>query len=175
MLSSLWYHGSSSSAHWQAWVRVTVSDSFTLIPCTDGPQWLLIRKWGNPPGLRLRYIQVSLWRSTFNVQPRSGLRRAAELNIKWKNIEGPPRPTFLCFRTIPDSDVSIPLSPIEVHARSRGLLCCIGFLILLPIGALVPGYTRTLPYKWVSCHPTKFFYPLPRADGSTLIVPSNSL
>lgn len=43
---------------------------------------------------------------------------------------------------------TIPLSPIEVHARNHALLCSIGFLILLPIGALVPRYTRTLPYKW---------------------------
>jgi hypothetical protein len=49
-----------------------------------------------------------------------------------------------------DSDVSIPLNALEVHARNHGLLCCIGFLIILPIGALIPRYTRTLRYKYVS-------------------------
>jgi len=51
------------------------------------------------------------------------------------------------------SDIlSIPLSPLEVHARNHALLCSIGFLILLPIGALIPRYTRTLPYKWFYAH-----------------------
>lgn len=81
--------------------------------------------------------------------------RAAECSIN-EFTKGHPRPSFLYFshHTMSDSDVTLPLSPVEVHARNHALLCSIGFLILLPIGALVPRYTRTLPYKCVSYHPT---------------------
>jgi len=44
------------------------------------------------------------------------------------------------------------LTSLEVHARNHALLCSIGFLILLPLGALVPRYTRTLRYKWFHAH-----------------------
>lgn len=59
-----------------------------------------------------------------------------------------------------DSDTTFPFNPVEIHARKHALLCSIGFLILLPIGALVPRYTRTLRYKWVPYHPTNKFWNL---------------
>jgi len=63
---------------------------------------------------------------------------------------------------VSDSDVSIPLSPFEILARNHALLCSIGFLIILPIGALIPRYTRTLPYKWFHAHwPIQLFIAAP--------------
>jgi len=45
-----------------------------------------------------------------------------------------------------------PLNPLELRLRSHAILCTVGFLILLPIGVLVPRLTRTLPYKWFYVH-----------------------
>jgi len=50
------------------------------------------------------------------------------------------------------SEVTFPLDPLELRVRSHAILCTTGFLILLPIGALVARYTRTLPYKWFYVH-----------------------
>jgi len=44
------------------------------------------------------------------------------------------------------------LTPFEVRVRNHAVLCTVGFLILLPIGALVARYSRTLPYKWFYAH-----------------------
>ncbi|KAF8813108.1 hypothetical protein BYT27DRAFT_7181683 [Phlegmacium glaucopus] len=48
--------------------------------------------------------------------------------------------------------MSTPLNDLEISVRKHALLCTIGFLIILPIGALLPRYTRTLPYKWFYGH-----------------------
>jgi hypothetical protein len=48
--------------------------------------------------------------------------------------------------------VTFPLSPLEIRARNHAILCTVGFLVLLPIGALVARYSRTLPYKWFWAH-----------------------
>ncbi|PPQ86670.1 hypothetical protein CVT25_006745 [Psilocybe cyanescens] len=45
-----------------------------------------------------------------------------------------------------------PLSDVERRARTHAILCVVGFLILLPIGALVARYSRTLRYKWFWAH-----------------------
>ncbi|KAH9478767.1 Cytochrome b561 and DOMON domain-containing protein [Psilocybe cubensis] len=47
---------------------------------------------------------------------------------------------------------SIPLTELERRARNHAILCVVGFLILLPIGALVARYSRTLRYKWFWAH-----------------------
>jgi len=47
---------------------------------------------------------------------------------------------------------NIPLSDVEKQARNHALLCTIGFLIILPIGALIPRLTRTLKWKWFNAH-----------------------
>ncbi|KAF8903895.1 hypothetical protein CPB84DRAFT_710263 [Gymnopilus junonius] len=54
--------------------------------------------------------------------------------------------------TSPTATISFPLSELEIRARNHAILCTIGFLILLPIGALVARYSRTLPYKWFWAH-----------------------
>ncbi|KAF9553565.1 hypothetical protein CPC08DRAFT_822235 [Agrocybe pediades] len=48
--------------------------------------------------------------------------------------------------------VVFPLNFIEIRARRHAILCTIGFLILLPIGALIARYSRTLRYKWFWAH-----------------------
>lgn len=45
------------------------------------------------------------------------------------------------------SDAATPLNALEIRLRSHAILCTVGFLIILPIGVLVPRLTRTLPYK----------------------------
>ncbi|KAF5371443.1 hypothetical protein D9757_009989 [Collybiopsis confluens] len=47
---------------------------------------------------------------------------------------------------------SIPLTPPEVLAKRHAILVTIGFLILLPIGALIPRYTRTFTPAWFPAH-----------------------
>ncbi|KAF8887573.1 hypothetical protein BD779DRAFT_1526991 [Infundibulicybe gibba] len=46
------------------------------------------------------------------------------------------------------SSSSIPLFPIERTVRSHGILCTVGFLILLPIGVLVARYARNWTNRW---------------------------
>jgi len=50
------------------------------------------------------------------------------------------------------SDTALPLNSLEIRLRSHAILCIVGFLIILPIGVLVPRLTRTLPYKWFYVH-----------------------
>jgi len=47
---------------------------------------------------------------------------------------------------------SLPLSPIEMKARTHALLCSTGFLILLPLGVLLARYTRTFTNHWFWGH-----------------------
>ncbi|KAJ7185879.1 hypothetical protein C8R46DRAFT_1061958 [Mycena filopes] len=49
-------------------------------------------------------------------------------------------------------EFSIPLTSIEVMARNHALLCSIGFLVLLPLGALLPRYARTFTNRWFWGH-----------------------
>ncbi|KAF9010275.1 hypothetical protein BDQ17DRAFT_1274103 [Cyathus striatus] len=44
------------------------------------------------------------------------------------------------------------LSELEKRAEHHAILCTVGFLILLPVGALVARYTRTLTNKWFYAH-----------------------
>ncbi|KIL60296.1 hypothetical protein M378DRAFT_168318 [Amanita muscaria Koide BX008] len=46
----------------------------------------------------------------------------------------------------------LPLTPLEVQARNHGLLCAIGFLIILPLGTLFARYARTFTNKWLYVH-----------------------
>jgi len=46
----------------------------------------------------------------------------------------------------------IPLTYYEVKARNHALLCTIGFLILLPLGALLPRIIRTFTQRWWIAH-----------------------
>ncbi|KIK63346.1 hypothetical protein GYMLUDRAFT_41071 [Collybiopsis luxurians FD-317 M1] len=45
-----------------------------------------------------------------------------------------------------------PLLPLEVMARNHAILATTGFLILLPIGALIPRYLRTFTPAWFPVH-----------------------
>ena len=58
-----------------------------------------------------------------------------------------------------DSFPSFPLNKYEVKARNHALLCTIGFLILLPLGALVPRYLRTLTQRYVSLYYLTYTFP----------------
>jgi hypothetical protein len=51
-----------------------------------------------------------------------------------------------------DDGSSFPLLPYEKKGRNHALLCTIGFMILLPIGVLVPRYLRTLTQRCVSLY-----------------------
>jgi hypothetical protein len=51
-----------------------------------------------------------------------------------------------------DDGSSFPLLPYEKKGRNHALLCTIGFMILLPIGVLVPRYLRTLTQRWWFAH-----------------------
>ncbi|KAL0959521.1 hypothetical protein HGRIS_011235 [Hohenbuehelia grisea] len=50
------------------------------------------------------------------------------------------------------SDVPFPLSPLEKQARNHAILCTTGFLILLPLGALIARYARTFTNRWWIVH-----------------------
>ncbi|KXN84643.1 hypothetical protein AN958_12243 [Leucoagaricus sp. SymC.cos] len=45
-----------------------------------------------------------------------------------------------------------PLQPLEKQAKTHAILCSIGFLVLLPIGALIARYSRTFTTKWLLPH-----------------------
>eukprot|EP00914_Ancora_sagittata_P012730 GHVO01024522.1.p1 GENE.GHVO01024522.1~~GHVO01024522.1.p1 ORF type:complete len:154 (+),score=2.61 GHVO01024522.1:672-1133(+) len=47
---------------------------------------------------------------------------------------------------------TFPLSPLEVMARNHAILATTGFLILLPIGVLIPRYTRSFTPAWFPIH-----------------------
>ncbi|TDL18798.1 hypothetical protein BD410DRAFT_792984 [Rickenella mellea] len=47
---------------------------------------------------------------------------------------------------------TIPLLPLEKKIRNHATLCAVGFLILLPIGALVGRYLRTFTSRWFWGH-----------------------
>jgi len=53
-----------------------------------------------------------------------------------------------------------PLNAYEIKARNHALLCTIGFLILLPLGALLPRIIRTFTQRYVSSlsDPTPFTF-----------------
>ncbi|KAI0745649.1 hypothetical protein C8Q76DRAFT_604670 [Earliella scabrosa] len=46
----------------------------------------------------------------------------------------------------------IPLFPFEKYIIAHAIFCVIGFLGLLPLGALVARYTRTFTPKWYTAH-----------------------
>ncbi|KAF9023335.1 hypothetical protein BDZ89DRAFT_1069943 [Hymenopellis radicata] len=50
------------------------------------------------------------------------------------------------------SSSSFPLSSLEKQIKTHALLCATGFLILLPIGVLIPRYTRTFTNRWFPVH-----------------------
>ncbi|KAH0578304.1 hypothetical protein H2248_003931 [Termitomyces sp. 'cryptogamus'] len=47
---------------------------------------------------------------------------------------------------------SFPLTPVERTAKTHAILCVTGFLILLPIGALVARFIRTFSTRWWTAH-----------------------
>ncbi|EJF65227.1 hypothetical protein BD309DRAFT_949184 [Dichomitus squalens] len=49
-------------------------------------------------------------------------------------------------------DIVIPLLPFEKYIIAHAILCVIGFLGLLPLGALVARYTRTFSPSWFTAH-----------------------
>ncbi|KAL0579718.1 hypothetical protein V5O48_002282 [Marasmius crinis-equi] len=51
-----------------------------------------------------------------------------------------------------DGGFEAPLSPIEIQARNHAILCATGFLILLPVGALIARYARTFTRSWFPIH-----------------------
>lgn len=50
------------------------------------------------------------------------------------------------------STVSFPLSPVEKLAKTHAILCATGFLVLLPIGALIARYGRNITKHWFYVH-----------------------
>ena len=50
------------------------------------------------------------------------------------------------------STLVIPLLPFEKYIIAHAIFCVIGFLGLLPLGALVARYTRTFTPKWYTAH-----------------------
>ncbi|KAG6810213.1 hypothetical protein H0H92_012859 [Tricholoma furcatifolium] len=48
--------------------------------------------------------------------------------------------------------ISFPLTPLEKTAKTHAILCTTGFLILLPIGALVARFARTFSTRWWTAH-----------------------
>ena len=50
------------------------------------------------------------------------------------------------------TDIVIPLLPFEKYIICHACLCVIGFLGLLPLGALVARYTRTFSPYWYTAH-----------------------
>ncbi|KAK0203899.1 hypothetical protein DFS33DRAFT_1260495 [Desarmillaria ectypa] len=47
---------------------------------------------------------------------------------------------------------NFPLTSIEQQLKTHAILCTTGFLILLPVGVLVPRYTRIYTNKWFPVH-----------------------
>ncbi|KAK0489542.1 hypothetical protein EDD18DRAFT_1081321 [Armillaria luteobubalina] len=47
---------------------------------------------------------------------------------------------------------NLPLTPIEQQLKTHAILSTTGFLILLPVGVLVPRYTRTYTNRWFPIH-----------------------
>ncbi|PBK61597.1 uncharacterized protein ARMOST_14839 [Armillaria ostoyae] len=47
---------------------------------------------------------------------------------------------------------NFPLTPIEQQLKTHAILCTTGFLIFLPVGVLVPRYTRTKTNRWFPVH-----------------------
>ncbi|KAL9710409.1 hypothetical protein Ac2012v2_006710 [Leucoagaricus gongylophorus] len=54
--------------------------------------------------------------------------------------------------TTPTFVFHTPLSPIEQQVKTHAILSSIGFLVLLPIGALVARYSRNFTTKWLLPH-----------------------
>lgn len=52
----------------------------------------------------------------------------------------------------PHVDIHIPLLPFEKTARTHAILCVIGFLGLLPLGAITARYARTFTPLWFPAH-----------------------
>jgi len=50
------------------------------------------------------------------------------------------------------STTPLPLLPFEQKAKTHAILCTVGFLILLPIGALVARYGRNFTNHWFKVH-----------------------
>ncbi|KAF9260346.1 hypothetical protein L218DRAFT_989621 [Marasmius fiardii PR-910] len=50
------------------------------------------------------------------------------------------------------STFNFPLSPREEQAKNHAILCTSGFLIILPVGALLARYSRTLTNRWFPFH-----------------------
>ena len=48
--------------------------------------------------------------------------------------------------------ISVPLQPFQKMIIAHGLLCTIGFLILLPFGGLLARYARTFTNTWFTGH-----------------------
>ena len=50
------------------------------------------------------------------------------------------------------SGLVIPLLPFEKYIVGHAVMCVIGFLGLLPLGAITARYTRTYTPQWYSAH-----------------------
>ncbi|PPR04941.1 hypothetical protein CVT24_007291 [Panaeolus cyanescens] len=50
------------------------------------------------------------------------------------------------------STIHFPLTAVERQVITHALLCSVGFLVLLPVGVLIPRLTRTLNYQWFWAH-----------------------
>lgn len=53
---------------------------------------------------------------------------------------------------VPAPAFQVPLAPIEKQLRTHAILCSVGFLVILPIGALTARYSRTFTTKWLLPH-----------------------
>lgn len=52
----------------------------------------------------------------------------------------------------PSSSSAIPLTPTQKMILAHGILCTVGFLFILPAGALLVRYVRTFSNKWFMPH-----------------------
>ena len=77
----------------------------------------------------------------------------------------------------------IPLLPFEKYIVAHAVFSVIGFLGLLPLGALLARYTRTFSPKWFKAHwivqfaigaPPLRFPLLPRIKDTSLPLPCNA-
>jgi hypothetical protein len=53
---------------------------------------------------------------------------------------------------------SFPLTPVEKLAKTHAILCSVGFLVLLPLGALIARYGRNFTRQYVITDPLPFVF-----------------
>lgn len=71
--------------------------------------------------------------------------------------------------------ISVPLQPFQKMIIAHGLLCTIGFLILLPFGGLLARYARTFTNTWFTGHWIVQFGLGKRADVWLTMIYSDTL